>query len=115
MPDIARLDDKGVCVAVETVTADAHRTDPVARTVALPDAHDMHRRIGEYFWEWNRGTFLPVSVEPLDQADRETPGLVEGLVSFVEAMEAAGTVLPGKTKKALRAYRATVEGRRRPR
>jgi hypothetical protein len=115
MPDIARLDAAGVLSAIEAVDEADHKDDPAARTVALPAVHDMHARIGDYRWDWLRHAFLPVSAEPREVAERETPGLVEGLVEFVEAMEKTGVVLPAKTRKALRAFRATVDGRRRPR
>jgi hypothetical protein len=43
MPDIAKLDADGTLIAVETVSAGEHRTDPQAGTVALPDGHDMRQ------------------------------------------------------------------------
>jgi hypothetical protein len=51
MPDIAKLDGDGMLIAVETVTADEHRTDPQAGTVALPDSHDMRQRLKGYRWD----------------------------------------------------------------
>ena len=89
MPDIARLDERGVLVAVETVSFADHLTDPQKRTVALPSLHDMGGRLGGYRYDYLAGCFLPVSTEPLDVAEREVPGLVEGLVEFVEAIERA--------------------------
>jgi hypothetical protein len=114
MPDIARLDERGVLVAVETVSALDHLTDPRARTVALPAGHDMAQRLGGYRYDFIAGCFLPVSTEPLDTAERETPGLVEGLVEFVEALERElDFPLPAKTKAAITAWRRSFDGRRR--
>ena len=41
MPDIARLDEDGLLVAVETVADDDHATDLAKGKIALPDGHDM--------------------------------------------------------------------------
>ncbi|QLH38149.1 MAG: hypothetical protein HWD60_03075 [Defluviicoccus sp.] len=113
MPDIARLDATGVAIAVDTVSSADHRTDPVARTVALPPNHDLRQRLGQYRWDFLRATFLPVAAEPLDVAERETPGLVEGLVAFVEQLERQlGLELPAPTQKAIAAWRRSVDGRR---
>lgn len=113
MPDIARLDERGVLVAVETVSYADHLTDPQKRTVALTTGHDMGQRIGGYRYDFIAGCFLPVSTEPLDVAERETPGLVEGLVEFVEAVERElGFDLPVKTKGAITAWRRSFDGRR---
>jgi hypothetical protein len=113
MPDIARLDAGGVLVAVETVSPPDHKDDPVARTVALPSNHDMGQRLGTMRYDWHRSCFLPVSVEPLDVAEREAPGLIEGFVEGFEAVEQAGVDLPAKTKAAIAAWRRSFDGRRR--
>ena len=47
----------------------------------------MAARLGTYRYDWNRGCFLPLSWEPLDAAEREAPGLVEGLVEMVERLD----------------------------
>ena len=108
MPDIAKLDAYGVLVAVEIVSAPDHVTDPRARTVALPAGHDMATRLGAYRYDWNRSCFLPISREPLDVAEREAPGLVEGLVEFVEQQERDGATVPAKTRAAVKAWRRGV-------
>ena len=101
MPDIARLDDAGVLIAVDTVSPADHKTDAQARTVALPAGHDMHTRLNDYRFDFLAGAFFPVGAEPLDKAERNAPGLVE----FVEQMEREhGVVLPPKTKRAVRAF-----------
>ena len=114
MPDVARLDRNGVVVAIDTVADDDHKTCPTALTVALPAHHDVHGMIGGYRWDFLRGSFLPLSLEPLEVAERDTPGLVEGLVAFVEACERQhGIPLPPATRRAISAWRATVDGPRR--
>ena len=114
MPDIARLDERGVLVAVETVSLADHLTDPQKRTVALPSLHDMAQRLGGYRYDYLAGCFLPVSTEPLDVAEREVPGLALGLVEFVEAIERElGFDLPAKTKAAITAWRRSFDGRGR--
>ena len=113
MPDVARLDERGVLVAVETVSDPDQKTDPQARTVALPTGHDMGQRLGGYRYDFIAGCFLPVSTEPLDVAERETPGLVEGLVEFIEAIERQlDFPLPARTKAAVTAWRRSFDDRR---
>jgi hypothetical protein len=112
MPDIARLDADGTLIAVETVTADQHSTDLQAGTVALPDGHDMRRRLKGYRWDFRRHCFLPLTTEPLEVAERDTPDLVEALVQAIEHLEQALNVpLPKRSKRALRAYRRVVPRR----
>lgn len=114
MPDIARLDERGVLVAVETVSPPDHVTDPQARTYALPAGHDMAGKLGAYVYDWNRGCFLPVSMEPLDVAERETPGLVGGVVKGIEAIaRELGLQLPAETTAAFAAWRRSFDGRGR--
>ncbi|MBK8174817.1 MAG: hypothetical protein IPK66_05960 [Rhodospirillales bacterium] len=109
MPDIAKLDEDGMLIAVETVTADAHRTDPQAGMVALPDGHDMRQRLKGYRWDFRRHCFLPLTTEPIEVAERDSPELVEALVQAVEHLEEALNVpLPKRSKRALRAYRRIV-------
>lgn len=109
MPDIAKLDADGTLIAVETVISDQHRTDPQAGTVALPDGHDMRQRLNGYRWDFRRHCFLPLTTEPLEVAERDTPDLVEALVQAVEHLEQALNVpLPKRSKQALRAYRRIV-------
>ncbi|MBK8211719.1 MAG: hypothetical protein IPK78_18970 [Rhodospirillales bacterium] len=106
MPQIAKLDDNGMLIGVEACCADDHKTCPVARTVALPDEHDMRGRLKSYRWDFGRGCFLPLSAEPLDAADRDTPELVEGLVQAIEHIEQLMQLdLPKRSKRALRNYR----------
>ncbi len=113
MPDIARLDATGVAIAVDTVSTADHRTDAVARTVALPANHDLRQRLGQYRWDFLRATFLPVAAEPFDVAERQAPGLVEGLVAFVEHLETQlGIELPKPTQQAIATWRRSVDGRR---
>ena len=112
MPDIARLDRDGTLIAVETVTVDAHRTDPQAGIVALPDGHDMRQRLKGYRWDFRRHCFLPLSTEPIEVAERDTPDLVEALVQAIEHLEQALSVpLPKHSQQALRAYRRIVPRR----
>ena len=84
MPDIARLDEDGLLVAVETVADEEHGTDLAKRKIALPDGHDMRRHLKNYRWDVLRGHFISKSMEPLAEAERETPELVEGLVEAIE-------------------------------
>ena len=106
MPQIARIDDQGMLVGVEECHAADHKTCPIARTVALPENHDMHARAKGYRWDFSRGCFLPLSAEPLDAAERDTAELVEGLVEALEHLEAALKItLPKRTRRALKAYR----------
>jgi hypothetical protein len=136
MPDIARLDEDGLIVAVETVADEEHGTDLAKRQIALPDGHDMHRHLRNYRWDVLRGHFIPKSMEPLAEAERETPELVEGLVEAIEdlyaklggtsrqpqargaAMLAGGEdeaplELPAVTKRAIDKFRRVVP-RRKP-
>ena len=135
MPDIARLDEDGLLVAVETVADEEHGTDLAKRKIALPDGHDMRRHLKNYRWDVLRGHFIPKSMEPLAEAERETPELVEGLVEAIEdlydrlgkrqrqqqargAMPAGGEdetpfELPTVTKRALDKFRRVVP-RRKP-
>ena len=112
MPDLEKLDADGTLIAVEAVTADQHRTDPQAGIVALPDGHDMRQRLKGYRWDFRRHCFLPLSTEPIEVAERDTPDLVEALVQAVEHLEQALNVpLPKRSKQALRAYRRIVPRR----
>ena len=110
MPDIARLDEHGVLVAVETVSYPDHVTDPQKRTVALPSLHDMGGRLGGYRYDYLAGCFLPVSTEPLEAAERAAPGLVEGLVHLALALEEAGVIrLPETTRRAVDVWLDSVD------
>jgi hypothetical protein len=114
MPDIARLDDDGVIAAVDTVSPPDYRTDPARRTVALPANHDMRSKLGQYRYDFVRGAFMPLGGEPLAQAERETAGLVDGLVAAVEDIYTHLGVAPHpKAKKALADWRRTVDARRK--
>jgi len=111
MPHIAKLDEHGTLVCVEECCADDHKTCPTNRTVALPEGHDMRERGNGYRWDFLRQCFLPLSAEPLDAADRDTPELVEGLVQAIEHLQTVLTVaLPPVSERALANYR-----RRNPR
>jgi len=111
MPHIAKLDEQGMLVCVEDCCDQDHKTCPVARTVALPEGHDMRERGNGYRWDFTRQCFLPLSAEPLDAAERDTPELVEGLVQAIEHLQTLLTaVLPPTSQRALQNYR-----RRNPR
>lgn len=113
MPDIARLDSDGTLVAVETVPPDQHRTDLQARTIALPEHHDMRQRLNGYRWDFRHHCFMPLSTEPLAAAERDDPDLVEGLVQAVEEIEEKlGVAMPHLTRQALRQYRRRAPRRR---
>ena len=115
MPHIAKLDDQGMLVAVEECCADDHKTCPIARTVALPDNHDMRERGNGYRWDFTRACFLPLSAEPLDAAERDTPELVEGLVQAIEHIQELMQLnLPRTSQRALSAYRRAIPRRRHP-
>ncbi|QLH37716.1 MAG: hypothetical protein HWD60_00120 [Defluviicoccus sp.] len=106
MPDIARLDESLLLVAIDTVPAEQHRTDPQARTVALPPGHDMASRLRAYRFDYTRGHFIPLSAEPLDAAERDAGELIEGIVEAIELLEdALGVALPKRTKRAIAAFR----------
>jgi hypothetical protein len=133
MPDIARLDEDGVLIAVETVPEDQHVTDIAAGKFALDDGHDMRTKLKNYRWDVRRGHFIPLSMEPLAEAERETPELVEGLVEAIEDIyekigngraraagrsssaedEAVDLVMPERTKRAFDKFRRIVP-RRKP-
>ena len=136
MPDIARLDEDGLLVAVETVADDEHGTDLAKTKIALPDGHDMRRHLKNYRWDVLRGHFISKSMEPLAEAERETPELVEGLVEAIEDLyekmgkktpvagrssllageaseEASDLVMPERTKRAFDKFRRVVP-RRKP-
>jgi len=98
--DIAVLDERGILREVRTVSEADYKTDPVLRTVALTSPHDMDQRIGQYQWDFLRGCFLPVSVEPLDVAEREQPGLVETLVAIADELHAKGIISLSKEQRA---------------
>lgn len=111
MPHIARLDQQGMLLGVEDCCTEDHRTCPIARTVALPDGHDMRERGNGYRWDFTRACFLPLSAEPLDAAERDTPELVEGLVQAIEHIQQLMQLdLPKTSQRALTNYR-----RRNPR
>jgi len=111
MPHIAKLDEQGMLVCVEDCCAEDHKTCPVARTVALPEGHDMRERGNGYRWDFGRQCFMPLSAEPLDAAERDTPELVEGLVQAIEHLQTLLTAaLPPTSQRALQNYR-----RRNPR
>lgn len=111
MPHIARLDEQGMLLGVEDCCAEDHKTCPLARTVALPEGHDMRGRANGYRWDFTRACFLPLSAEPLDAAERDTPELVEGLVQAIEHIQQLMQLdLPKTSRRALQNYR-----RRNPR
>lgn len=111
MPHIARLDEQGMLLGVEDCRAEDHKTCPIARTVALPEGHDMRERGNGYRWDFTRACFLPLSAEPLDAVERDTPELVEGLVQAIEHIQQLMQLdLPKTSRRALQNYR-----RRNPR
>jgi hypothetical protein len=135
MPDIARLDEDGLIIAVETVPDDEHGTDLAKRKIALPDGHDMRRHLKNYRWDVLRGHFIPKSMEPLAEAERETPELVEGLVEAIEDLyekvgkkeptagrsatlgegaseQASDLVMPERTRRAFEKFRRVVPRRK---
>lgn len=87
MPEIALLDDDGVLIAVEHCDADRYKTDPVAKTVMLSDGHDVRKMIKLYRWNFTKNTFIPLSTEPLDEAERDTSELVEGILDAIEDID----------------------------
>ncbi len=106
MPKLGRLDHNGVLVAVEDCSDEDHKTCPHGRTVAMEDGHDMGNRLNGYRWDFNHGCFLPKSVELLDQAERNSPELLEALILTLEAIVAAFNVpVPHRAQKALKRYR----------
>jgi hypothetical protein len=133
MPDIARLDEDGLLIAVETVSEDEHVTDIAAGKFALPHNHDMRLHIKNYRWDVRRGHFVPLSMEPLEEEERATPELVEGIVEALEdiyeklgnksaarraAVEsaseaAADLVMPERSKRVFEQFRRHVP-RRKP-
>ena len=83
--EIARLDENGVLVSVESCSEGDYRTDPVARTVQLAPSHDMRNRLRQYRFNWQAGHFVPSSQDPIDVEDRDADGeLVEGLIEAIE-------------------------------
>jgi hypothetical protein len=83
--EIARLNDEGVLVSIETVSEQDYRTDPVARTVQLEHTHDMRNRLRQYRFNWSAGCFETLSAAAVDVEDRDADGeLVEGLIEAIE-------------------------------
>lgn len=114
MQEIARLDNNGVIIGVDPVSPPDYVTDAQRRTVRLPANHDMHNKLGQYRYDFLAAAFLPVEAEPLAQAERETAGLVEGLVNGLEQIYAHLKLEPQpKAKKALADWHRIVDGRRR--
>ena len=87
MPHIARLDEQGMLLGVEDCCAEDHKTCPIARTVALPDGHDMRQRAKGYRWDFSRA-LLPAAVGRAARRRRARYAeLVEGLVQAIEHIE----------------------------
>ena len=106
MPHIARLSEDGTLLSVEECDPDDHKTCPIARTVRLDDGHDMHQRRNGYRWDFAQACFVPLSAEPVNAADRDTPDLVEGLIQIVEDVVAHLKIKPSRrARRALAAYR----------
>ena len=100
MPHIARLDEQGMLLGIEDCCHEDHKTDPIARTVALEEGHDMHQRAKGYRWDFARQCFLPLSAEPLEAAERDTAELVEGIVEALEHIEATMKVVAAEADAA---------------
>jgi hypothetical protein len=95
----------------------------------------MRLHIKNYRWDVRRGHFVPLSMEPLEEEERATPELVEGIVEALEdiyeklgnksaARRAAGAVesaseaaadlvMPERTKRVFEQFRRHVP-RRKP-
>ena len=58
--DIARINDDGVLIAVETVAPEDCVTDLARRQIALPEYNDVRGMIGRYYWDVIRQTFRPI-------------------------------------------------------
>jgi hypothetical protein len=82
--EVARLDEDGTLVAIDACGITEYVTDPLKRTVRLDSNHDMRNRIGNYRYDWLKQTFMPLSQEPLDVAERDTSEIVEGLIEAIE-------------------------------
>lgn len=98
--DIAVLDDRGVIREVRTVSEADYKTDPAARTVALPPGHDMGQRLGQYAWDFLRQCFMPVPHGPLDSVASENAGLVSALVAMADQLHDKGVVTLSKEQLA---------------
>lgn len=98
--DIAQLDEDGVITDVVTVSPDDYRTDPRARTVALPENHDMHNRIRSYRFDYMRGCFEPISV--LSRTGTDSVEFVDALVDAIALLTAHTRMrMPAKLHRAL--------------
>jgi hypothetical protein len=74
----------------------------------------MRGKLGQYRYDFLRGAFMPLDGEPLAQAERDTAGLVEGLVAAIEHIYTQLGVAPHpKAKKALADWRRTVDAQRK--
>lgn len=87
MPEIARLNDEGILVSIEHCTDEEYKTDPVAKTVVLEPGHDVHKMIKLYRWDFHKNTFVALSAEPLDVAERDTSELVDGILEALEDID----------------------------
>lgn len=58
--EIARLDDDGLLIGVESVTPDDWVTDLSRRQIALPEVNDATGMVRRYRWDPYRSTFRPV-------------------------------------------------------
>lgn len=62
MPQIAVLNADGVITAVSDVDQNLWITDKTKNSVQLPDAHDMKGKIGEYYYDFELNSFMPVAI-----------------------------------------------------
>ena len=59
MPKIAVMDNEDVLVAVREVTKDNWVTSRDLKQLAIPDNHDLDKRIGQYKMNWDIGGLVP--------------------------------------------------------
>jgi hypothetical protein len=108
---VARLDPRGVLIAVETVAA----TAPLdAATVPLPDGHDMDKRIGRYRWVPDAGNpqggaFMPLARAGSADMIKDEPDVVGGIAAAFMALH-LGRPLPAATLAWLDAYARSIDG-----
>lgn len=83
MPLIARVDDRGVLTAVETVADAAAVTDVAARTIRLHPHSDLDRKIGRVRYDWSAGRW----VDAAEAWGASAPPALDALSGLIEAIE----------------------------
>ena len=82
------------------VSPDDYKSDPVARTVALPANHDMRGNLHCYKYDFVRGRFEPIVL--MGRATREGVEFADAVVATLHLLSAKmGMQIPAKLKQAM--------------